>query len=500
MASYNGSQSSIYLTTSGGFVYGDGTPAGSQAISSLAVSPFFKQDGTILAGNTAGWVYISTDNGSSFRTLPAGAATAPLTGTVAVAFDPHYNNNHVIYASSDNTDAGIRRFSVPSGQEWSRIDTTLPAGSTIDHLAVTGDGSLYAVNSKVNQGMERCLTPSSSKSTSFESVARYLPDGATLTGLWQSGRYLWTIDSTNVKLLTYYDTLTMPAGQTSPVNQASGLGALNDHTVKNVVLNWTALEGATSYEWQCDYSPGFLSATAALEGTTSGSTVRLPALEPATTYTWHVRASAPVLSPWSPEQKFTTSLDTEAVTLKTESPAAGADDVALKPTFQWTAITGASAYELVVSTNENFEKPSITRVGSYAIPTNAWQCDVSLDNLTTYYWHVRAISQSTSGEWSATGIFTTGTMPGAPEIPSQAILLQATSSLLNKAPAPVTTPSQPATITAPAVDFTPSPAPSAFNQGINVPVWIVIMIFSLIVTILLALFVILSFVVRIRRF
>ncbi len=268
VASYNGSQSNIYLTTSGGFVYGDGTPAGSQAISSLVVSPFFKQDGTILAGNTAGWVYISTDNGSSYRTLPVGAASAPLTGTVAVAFDPHYNNNHVIYASSDNTDAGIRRFSVPSGQEWARIDATLPSGSTIDHLTVTGDGTLYAVNSKINQGMERCLTPSSSKSTSFESVTRYLPDGATLTGLWQSGRYLWTVDSTNVKLLTFFDTLTMPAGQTSPVNQASGLGALNDHTVKNVVLNWTALEGATNYEWQCDYSPGFLSATAALEGTT----------------------------------------------------------------------------------------------------------------------------------------------------------------------------------------------------------------------------------------
>ncbi len=138
------------------------------------------------------------------------------------------------------------------------------------------------------------------------------------------------------------------------------------------------------------------------------------ALEPATTYSWRVRAGAPVLSPWSAEQTFTTSLDTEAVTLKTDSPAAGADDVPLKPTFQWTAITGASAYELVVSTNEIFDKPSITRVGSYAIPTNAWQCDVNLDYLTTYYWHVRAVSQSTTGDWSATGIFTTKTAPGMP--------------------------------------------------------------------------------------
>ncbi|HTY82515.1 MAG TPA: hypothetical protein VMB24_07000, partial [Dehalococcoidales bacterium] len=442
--------------------------------------------------------YISTDNNNTYRTLPAGRTTAQLTGTVAVAFDPQYDKNHVVYASTDNVGSGVSRFNALSGQEWSKIDATLPAGATIDRVIVTGDGTLYAANSKINQGMERCLTPSSGKSTVFESVTRYLPGGATLTGLWQSGHYLWTVDSTNVKLLSFYDTLTAPAGQTAPVNKATGLGALNDHTVKNVVLNWSTLEGATSYDWECDYSPGFLSATAALSGTSSGSTVRLPALEPATTYTWRVRASAPFLSPWSAEQTFTTMLDTEAVALKTESPIAGANDVPPKPTFQWTAITGASAYELVVSPSENFEKPSILRTGSYAIPNNAWQCDVSLDYLTTYYWHVRAISQSLTSEWSATGIFTTEMAPGAPETTSPAMLLQSNSPLMNRAPSPTVAEVTPASALTPAM--APSPAPSALNQGINIPVWVIILIFSLIVTIFLALFVILSFVMKIRRF
>jgi photosystem II stability/assembly factor-like uncharacterized protein len=498
IASYDGSESKVYLTTNGGFLYGNGTPAGAQSVSSLVVSPFFKQDGTLLAGNSAGLVYISSDNNLSFHTLPTGSTPAPLAGEVTVAFDPHYDKNHVVYASGDNADTGIRRFNTATGQEWAKIDATLPSGSIIDCLAVTGDGTLYAANSKINQGIERCLTPSSGKSTPFESVTRYLPDGATLTGLRQSGPCLWSVDSTNVKLLSYYDTLTSPASPTAPANKVSGLGALSEHNIKNIVLNWSTLEGATTYEWQCDFSPGFLSATTALSGTTSGSSVRLPSLEPATTYTWRVRATAPVLSPWSAEQTFTTSLDTEAVILKTESPSAGANEVPLKPTFQWTAINGASAYELVVSTSENFEKPSITRIGTYAIPTNAWQCDVSLDYLTTYYWHIRAISQSTTGSWSATGIFTT-TMPGMTETPLSAMLLQATTSLQNKAPAATPVPLQP-TVFVPNDNPAPSPASFSFNQGINIPVWVVILIFSLIATIFLALFVILSIVSRIRRF
>ena len=82
-----------------------------------------------------------------------------------------------------------------------------------------------------------------------------------------------------------------------------------------------------------------------------------PALEPATNYRWRVRASAPFFSPWSEKWSFTTSLDTEAVILKPESPSAGASNVPVKPAFQWTAITGASSYELLVSADADFAHP-----------------------------------------------------------------------------------------------------------------------------------------------
>ena len=118
-----------------------------------------------------------------------------------------------------------------------------------------------------------------------------------------------------------------------------------------------------------------------------------------------------MLSPWSDKWSFTTSLDTEAIALRLESPAAGASGVPVKPVFQWTAVAGADAYELLVSTDANFANPSIIKKDDYALSATAWQCDLSLNYDTTYYWKVRAISASTRSAWSAVGAFTTESPP-----------------------------------------------------------------------------------------
>ena len=102
-----------------------------------------------------------------------------------------------------------------------------------------------------------------------------------------------------------------------------------------------------------------------------------------------MRVNEPVLSPWSAKWSFTTSLGGEIVAPELESPQAGASGVPLKPIFQWSAIAGADSYELVVSADVNFDNPSILKVDEYALPTNAWQCAVSLNYNTTYYWFVR---------------------------------------------------------------------------------------------------------------
>ena len=75
---------------------------------------------------------------------------------------------------------------------------------------------LYATNFTADGGMERCLNPTYPLGLTFETVTRGLGDGATLVGLWVSDHRLWSIDTTNTRLVTYYDSLTSPVSLISP--------------------------------------------------------------------------------------------------------------------------------------------------------------------------------------------------------------------------------------------------------------------------------------------
>jgi photosystem II stability/assembly factor-like uncharacterized protein len=503
IGSYDGSSGIVYLTTNGGFTYEEGIAAGNQSLNSLAISPFYRQDGTILAGNTNGWVYILTDNGTSFRPLPGNVASPPLAGLITIAFDSSYNDNHIVYAASDSPNGGIHRINTATGREWESIDSSLPAGATINRIVISSEGILYATNSKANGGMERCLYPAITINRVFERVTNHLDSGATLMGLWQSGHQLWSIDTTNNCLLTLRDTLTVPVAPAAPADKTSGIGNISSHTVRNINLDWETLEGATSYQWQCDYSSEFASISGSLEDTTSASSVRLPALEPATTYHWRVRVNAPVLSPWSEKRAFTTSLDNEVITLKPESPAAGAASVSIRPSFQWTALSGASAYELLVADNPDFNRPVVIKIEEYALPTNVWQCDTSLDYNRTYYWKVRAISESTRSSWSSTGLFKTETEP-TPDLKllsysSQPNAPTAAAPVILAAPLPVI-PTQSPIETNTASSQRNTGTSSPFSQPIILPVWIILLIFVLAAAVVLALFTILTIVNKIRRF
>jgi hypothetical protein len=237
--------------------------------------------------------------------------------------------------------------------------------------------------------MERCLNPSYRLGPTFETVPDGLNDGVILSGLWLYGNQLWSTDTTNTRLMTFTDTLAAPVNLTSPANQAPGVGTIIGSTIRHVSLTWEPLSGATSYTWQLDYSDDFSATSIPFEGDTGANSARLTALEPATTYYWRVRATEPLLSPWAASWSFTTILGSTATAPSLRSPGAGAKSVELKPVFQWSAIAGADSYELSVATNISFTNPAIAKIGTDALPTTAWQCDITLDYNTTYYWFVR---------------------------------------------------------------------------------------------------------------
>jgi len=495
IGSHDGSNGRVYRTTNSGISYSVGAAVGSQVLHSLALSPSYEEDETILAGNINGWVYWSNDNGTSFAPLPPDATSAPLTDNITVTFDPEFSRNNTVYAASSTADKGIYRFIIGTSTDWERIDSTLPGGGTLNQLAVSADGTLYAVNSKAGGGMERSLDPTYSLGPVFETVTRGLSDTATLSGLWLHDHRLWSTDTTSAKLMTFTDSLTSPPALTSPPDTAAGIGTLINHSISNVSLDWETINGATSYQWQLDHDTDFSSVPSGFEDNTKASSVRLPSLEPATTYYWRVRANEPALSPWSAKWSFTTCLDTDNTALRLESPKAGASTVPIKPVFQWSAVPGAEAYELLVSDDINFTNPCIIKNGDYALPTTAWQCNTSLNYDTTYYWKVIAVSSDTLSAWSAVGAFTTKSPPETPTppVPQQPALppmpslplMPATPSALSPEPHPA-----------------PQPLPPPPPLPVQVPVtpgWMIYLIGALLLTIILLLIIMLVLVVRVRR-
>jgi len=513
IGSYDGTNGLAYHTTNSGFSYSKGALAGSQPLNVIALSPSYKEDETILVGNTSGWVYWSDDNGASFGPLPPDATSSPLTGSVTVAFDPKFDSNKTVYAASNTADKGVYRFIIGTSSEWDSIDSTLPTGGVLNQLILSTDGVLYAANSKAGDGMERCLNPTYSLGPTFEAINRGLNDNATLSGLWQHHHRLWSTDTTNIRLMTFTDSLTSPVSLTSPSDTASGIGALINHAINNVSLDWEAMGGATSYKWQLDHDTDFSTVPSGFEGDTKASSARLPTLEPTTTYYWRVRATAPALSPWSEKRAFITSLDTEAIELEPENPKAGAEGVSIKPLLQWNAIAGADAYELLVSTEVSFALPSTSKVGDYSLPTTAWQCNVSLDYETTYYWKIRAVSSDTYSAWSTVSAFTTESPPPPPPtqpeppaeiMPEPPAAATSTPTLTMPTPAAFPNPfsATPPELTPASPPFPapqpspPAPTPAQFPIPPN---WVIYLIGALLLTVILALVIVLMLVVGIRR-
>jgi len=491
LGSYDGSHGLVYYTTNGGLSYSNGAIVGSQPLKSIAFSPNYEQDKSILIGNTKGWVYYSTDNGTSFKLL---GDQLPLSATglseVAVAFDPNFSRNHVVYAATNikvtsDSKKRIFRFIVDKSDSWESIDSTPPVGSIFNQITVSNNGILYAASSQAvdttqsEGGMERSLNPTYSLGPAFETVVRGLEDGATLTGLWIQDNQLWSIDTTHTKLMTYIDSLAQPVILITPANGAAGTGTAN------ISLDWEPLKGATRYEWQLDYDTDFSTIPSGFAGETDESSARSPALATATTYYWRVRAAEPVLSPWSAKWSFTTSLGASVIAPRLYSPEAGDRGTLIKPVFQWSAIAEADGYELLVAAEASFSNPVIVKIGEYSLPSTAWQSDISLDYNTTYFWKVRARNSSSYSDWSDVGAFTT-------EAPPQPILT------------PERSPSKPTSTLTPTLSTTPPSPPPSSPPSIplvqsSIPDWAIYLGLTLLLTTVLLLVILLVMMVGTRR-
>ena len=411
IAGYDGSHGIVYKTQNGGASFSPAVICGNQPLNCIALSPQYDRDGIILTGNSNGWIYLSDDGGSSFRPLPFTATSPPLEDEINVAFDSRFESNGIVYAASESPGGGVYRFVMGVSQYWEEIDTILPPGAMLGGLDISVGGVLYASNFQQTDtdgnrgGMQRCLEPAQGKV--FETVTGGLDDGATLVGLWTYGNRIWSIDTTNIKLMLFVDSLSYPVRLEQPANQATGIGKIAVQTVEDVRLDWQPLSGAESYLWQLDDNQDFLSIEDGFEGNTTASSVNLPPLETGKTYYWRVRAREPLLSFWSEIWSFTTGIEVGLATPELEIPLNGATGVPISPLFRWSAVDGADAYEILVSSDSYFNNAIIDKSGADMLTGRIWQSDVNLLYDTTYHWRARAVNSNTSGSWSNVATFTT---------------------------------------------------------------------------------------------
>jgi len=185
----------------------------------------------------------------------------------------------------------------------------VPGTGMLEGLAVSDRGVLYATSYRqVNAdgsagGIRRCLDPASA-GAGFENVTSGLEAGATLWGLSIKGDRLWSIDTTNNRIMTYIDRLAEPVTLISPENGAEQVGQTGSGKFVVADLEWESLAGATGYILQVDDNPDFSSLVNKSQGTTSLSTMRLSNLKLDTAYFWRVKAGGPVSGPWSETWSF----------------------------------------------------------------------------------------------------------------------------------------------------------------------------------------------------
>jgi len=219
-------------------------------------------------------------------------------------------------------------------------------------------------------------------------------------------------DTSEWSMVNYFTTKQKPVLE----KPAQGTASSNVTLVKE--LEWEAIIGSTAFQYAYSTNSNFIQSTIVnvppsaftISNSTNLSTrkgiVKIAAdtLPYGDTIYWKARSiSQHDTSLWSTHRWLTTI---KTVTLT--SPANGATNVAVNPTFKWKKIDGSIKYQVQYDTNSLFLAPTSSLV---AHPTGtalevSLPITTQLQSYTNYFWRVRAISSRDTSDW-ATASFKT---------------------------------------------------------------------------------------------
>ena len=235
-----------------------------------------------------------------------------------------------------------------------------------------------------------------------------------LNSLTNSTVYYWRVNAKNAggtsawPTAFSFTTIVAVSGvpvNTNPANSATGVAV-------NPTLTWSAVTGAVTYRVQVLTAADFSTGIVVDDSTLTTASKPLSSLANSTVYYWRVNAkNTGGTSAWSTASSFTTIVAPPGVPVLS-APTNNATGVAVSPTLTWNAVTGATSYEVQVSTVSNFASTVFDQSG---ITATSQAVTPALSNNTQYYWRVNATNAGGTSVWATANTFTT--IVAAPSAP-----------------------------------------------------------------------------------
>ena len=237
----------------------------------------------------------------------------------------------------------------------------------------------------------------SATSMEMPAVATYQPVG--YDGVATAGDSTFSSNG-----LAFLASLTASSTPLAPKLLAPASGALGQPV--SPTLQWNVGVRALVYLVQVSTTSSFspLAVVDSAVGNTD-TTKLISGLSNISQYYWRIASKNNGGTVWSSAWSFTTTVGTPVLS----SPANGATNQPNSLTLSWSAVTGATAYSLQVSTVSTFATTfsSQTALAGTTFALNG------LKNAITYYWEVNASASGSAGPWTAYWSFTVVAAPPA---------------------------------------------------------------------------------------
>jgi hypothetical protein len=228
--------------------------------------------------------------------------------------------------------------------------------------------------------------------------------------------YYWRVRAMNSTQTSpwssQWDFTTIVAGLPAPTLISPANNSINISLT--TILDWSDVTGAVSYRVQVATDSLFNSLVLNIPGLGGSQySVQTGQINPGTKYWWRARASnGTVEGSYSEIWNFTTvpPIPSPPVLI---SPANGATNVTVPLTMTWNTSSGATSYNLQVSTSSIFSSVVIDESGLTS--TSYIATSAQLLGNTQYFWRVSATNASGTSAWSTVWNYTTGlAIPIAP--------------------------------------------------------------------------------------